>query len=142
MVNRVLLWLARRTAGVEPMNLPQRAYLELRRLDGLPLGLWGGRHLRRLPGGVPTLDPGPPPVVAGAYMVAWGWPSGPDSSAGIGVFEVTLAALLGAADLGAGSIIVAGYRLVTLVRDLIATGIGEIRPQRPGSSKVEPEGPI
>jgi glycosyltransferase 2 family protein len=141
-VNRVLRWLAHRR-GVEPMNLPQRAYLALVGWTAV-YWLWAGATFVAYLAAFPTLEPGPPLVVAGAYMVAWGIgfvvPIAPQ---GIGIFEVTLAALLGVADLGAGSIIVAGYRLVTLVRDLIATGIGEIVASTARARhKVEPEGPI
>ncbi len=141
-VNRVLRWFAHRR-GVEPMNLPQRAYLVLVGWTAL-YWLWAGGTFVAYLAAFPTLDPGPPPVVAGAYMVAWGVgflvPIAPQ---GIGIFEVTLAALLGVADLGAGSIIVAGFRLVTLVRDLIATGIGEIvASTKRSGQEVEPEGPI
>ncbi len=141
-VNRVLLWYAHRR-GVEPMNLPQRGYLVLVGWTAI-YWLWAGVTFVAYLAAFPTLDPGPPLVVAGAYMVAWGVgfvvPIAPQ---GIGIFEVTLAALLGVADLGAGSIIVAGFRLVTLVRDLIATGIGEIFASMSRSGqKVEPEGPV
>jgi glycosyltransferase 2 family protein len=84
----------------------------------------------------PALDAGSPLTVAGAYMVAWGvgWLA-LFAPQGVGVFEVTLAALVGG---GAGiaglAVLVAGYRAVIAVRDLLAAAMAALVDRRSRTS--------
>jgi hypothetical protein len=129
LVNRVLGWIGRRRQ-VEPARLPLGGYAGLLAWT-VVFWTWSSLTFLSYLGAFPDLDPGPLPVVAGAYMVAWGVGFlAPIAPQGLGVFEVTLAALLQVPDLAAGSLVVAGFRLVTLARDLIATGIAETTATR------------
>lgn len=70
----------------------------------------------------PAATDAPAVAVAGAFMVAWGvgWLA-VFAPQGVGVFEVTLAALL-ASGAPAFAGVVAGYRAVVLVRDVVVAG--------------------
>jgi hypothetical protein len=141
LVNRVLRWWAQRR-GVEPLALPGRGYLALVAWTAV-FWLWASLTFVSYLAAFPGLDAGSPVAVAGAYMVAWcvGFVT-PIAPQGLGVFEVTLAAILGIPDLGAGSIIVAGFRLVTLARDIIATAWGEAgAARRRAGQNAGPERP-
>ncbi len=74
-----------------------------------------------------------PLVVPGAYMVAWGvgWLA-VFAPQGVGVFEVTLASTLGAASAGV-ALVLGGYRVIVLARDLLAAGTAAWLHRRDGS---------
>jgi hypothetical protein len=83
----------------------------------------------------PALDAGSPVEVAGAYMVAWGvgWLA-LFAPQGVGVFEVTIAALVGGSTGVAGlAVLVAGYRALIAVRDLAGAAAAAVVDRRPGA---------
>jgi uncharacterized membrane protein YbhN (UPF0104 family) len=71
-----------------------------------------------------------PVTVAGAYMVAWGvgWLA-LFAPQGVGVFEVTLVALVAGSGVGLAVVLV-GYRAVILVRDLAGAAAAGLAGQR------------
>jgi uncharacterized membrane protein YbhN (UPF0104 family) len=131
-VNRLLRLLARLrpSLGVPPV-LAWPAHL---RLVGWVAAFWcaSGSVFALYLSAFPALDAGSPVMIAGAYMVAWGvgWLA-VFAPQGIGVFEVTLAALLGGALAGSGLsegvggvlVLLAGYRALIAVRDVGAAGL-------------------
>ncbi len=137
-VNRFVAWLARRRGGDAAPHLDVRAYLRLVAWT-VAYWLWTSAnfviYLRVFPG----LSTGPAWVVAGAFMVAWGvgflTPIAPQ---GVGVFEVTLAALLVSEGRTEVAVILGGFRALMLVRDAVATAGAEIsssaRRGAPGES--------
>ena len=69
--------------------------------------------------------------VIGGFLFAWGVGFlALVAPQGIGVFEVTLAALLGSDDLTTTAFMIGGYRLVILVRDAIAAIGSEVTATR------------
>lgn len=69
--------------------------------------------------------------VVGGFLFAWGVGFlALVAPQGIGVFEVTLAALLGTDDLTTTAFMIGGYRLVILVRDAIAAIAAEVTAAR------------
>lgn len=65
--------------------------------------------------------------VAGSFMVAWVVGAlALFAPQGIGVFEAAVAALLATDGVASVAVVVAGYRALTLVRDVIALGLGEL----------------
>ena len=121
-LNRVLAFAWRRRGGAPPA-LGWRAVARL--LGWLVLfWAWSGSvfalYLQAFPRALP--DDLPLLVVPGAYMVAWGvgWLA-VFAPQGVGVFEVTLASVLGAASAGV-ALVLGGYRVVVLARDLLAAG--------------------
>jgi hypothetical protein len=108
--------------------------------------LWGGAvfalYVAAFPAATSIRGPAGFLTVMGAYMVAWGvgWLA-LFAPQGIGVFEVTLAALLtgGAALSGASATgpaalaaVLAGYRALVVVRDLSAAGVALLLRRRGG----------
>lgn len=131
-VNRLLRVVARLrpSLGVPPV-LAWPAHL---RLVGWVAAFWcaSGSVFALYLTAFPALDAGSWLTVAGAYMVAWGvgWLA-IFAPQGIGVFEVTLAALLGGAlsgsafsgGVGGVLVLLAGYRALIAVRDVGAAGL-------------------
>lgn len=69
----------------------------------------------------------PPLEIAGSFMVAWVIGAlALFAPQGIGVFEAAVAALLATDGIAGVALVVAGYRALTLVRDVIALGVGEL----------------
>lgn len=65
--------------------------------------------------------------IAGSFMVAWVVGAlALFAPQGIGVFEAAVAALLATDGVASVAVVVAGYRALTLVRDVIALGLGEL----------------
>lgn len=132
-VNRLLALLVRlRPSLGTPLVLGWAAHL---RLVAWTAGfwLWSGGVFTLYLAAFPALDAPGPLVVGGAYMVAWGvgWLA-VFAPQGVGVFEVTLAALLAGVVGGVGGgglvggvvVVLAGYRALIAVRDLAAAGVG------------------
>jgi hypothetical protein len=121
-LNRVLALAWRRRGGPPPAL----GWAAVGRLVGwlVLFWTWSGSvfalYLEAFPRAVP--DGVSPLVVPGAYMVAWGvgWLA-VFAPQGVGVFEVTLASTLGAASAGV-ALVLGGYRVVVLTRDLLAAG--------------------
>jgi uncharacterized membrane protein YbhN (UPF0104 family) len=125
-VNRLLRLLARVRPSIgEPPRLGWLAHL---RLVGWTAAfwVWSGSVFALYLTAFPALDVGRPIAVAGAYMVAWGvgWLA-LFAPQGVGVFEVTLAALL-AGGVGGLAVVIAGYRALIAVRDLTAAGVAAL----------------
>lgn len=65
--------------------------------------------------------------IAGSFMVAWVVGAlALFAPQGIGVFEAAVAALLATDGVAGVAVVVAGYRALTLVRDVVALGVGEL----------------
>ncbi len=138
-VNRFIAWLARRRDRDDPPQLNGRAYLRLISWT-IAYWLWTSTNFVIYLWVFPGLTTGPGWVLAGAFMVAWGigflTPIAPQ---GIGVFEVTLAALLVTDGITEVAVILGGFRALMLVRDALATAVGELNaagtPRGPAGSR-------
>ena len=135
--NWALVRIARRR-GAEPSRLEWGAYGQLL-LWMAVFWIWSAVTFVVYLEAFPGLSPEPPVVVAGAFMVAWGigflTPIAPQ---GLGVFEVTLAAMLVDSGLTEVALVIGGFRALGLVRDLLATGAGELTAML---GKEEPRAP-
>ena len=78
--------------------------------------------------------------LAGAFVLAWGGLRFLSVIApqGIGVVEVTVPSLLGAADPLALGILIFGFRLVLLLRDLLAAAVSELLAARRTTVEADP----
>ena len=78
--------------------------------------------------------------LAGAFVLTWGGLRFLSVIApqGIGVVEVTVPSLLGAADPLALGILIFGFRLVLLVRDLLAAAVSELLAARRTTVEADP----
>ncbi len=78
--------------------------------------------------------------LAGAFVLTWGGMRllSVIAPQGIGVVEVTVPSLLGAADPLALGILIFGFRLVLLVRDLLAAAVAELLAARRTSAEADP----
>jgi uncharacterized membrane protein YbhN (UPF0104 family) len=122
--NRLLAWWERRR-GAEPVAIPRRGYL-----GGVGwlvvFWVWSAITFWVFLQAFPASQVEAAfPRVAGAYMVAWaiGFVT-PFAPQGIGVTEAMLAGFLGAGDPVGIVTLVAGYRVLILIRDGIASLIG------------------
>jgi hypothetical protein len=121
-LNRVLALAWRRRGG----GLPRLGWPAVGRLVGwlVVFWVWSGSVFALYLQAFPRVlgEEVPPLVVPAAYMVAWGvgWLA-VFAPQGVGVFEVTLASTLGVASAGV-ALILGGYRVVVLTRDLLAAG--------------------
>ena len=140
---RVIAWLAARR-GVE-FSLSWRGYLKLL---GVNLFFWGWSavtfllYLRAFP----AADSYRTVLVIGGFLLTWGIGFlAPFAPQGIGVFEVTMATVLQAEEVAGMAVVLGGYRLVLLTRDLIATSTAELiatrRALRGSGRKVTRQGP-
>ena len=121
---RVVAWLAARR-GVE-FSLTWRGYLKLL---GVNLFFWGWSavtfllYLRAFP----ATDSYRTILVVGGFLLTWGIGFlAPFAPQGIGVFEVSMATVLQAEGVVGTAVVLGGYRLVLLARDLVATSIAEL----------------
>lgn len=121
---RVIAWLAARR-GIE-FSLTWRGYLKLL---GVNLCFWGWSavtfllYLRAFP----AADSYRTVLVIGGFLLTWGIGFlAPFAPQGIGVFEVTMATVLQAEGVAGMAVVLGGYRLVLLARDLIATSTAEL----------------
>lgn len=121
---RVVAWFAARR-GVE-FALTWRGYLQLL---GINLVFWGWSavtfllYLRSFP----AADPYRTVLVVGGFLLTWGIGFlAPFAPQGIGVFELTMATVLRAEGVVGMAVVLGGYRLVLLLRDLIATSVAEL----------------
>ena len=140
---RVVAWVAARR-GVE-FSLTWRGYLKLL---GVNLLFWGWSavtfllYLRAFP----AADSYRTSLVVGGFLLTWGIGFlAPFAPQGIGVFEVTMATVLQAEGVVGMAVVLGGYRLVLLARDLIATSTAELiatrRALRGSGRKVTHQGP-
>ncbi len=135
---RVVAWLAARR-GVE-FSLTWRGYL---RLLGVNVVFWGWSavtfllYLRAFP----ATDSYRTILVLGGFLLTWGIGFlAPFAPQGIGVFEVSMATVLQAEGVVGTAVVLGGYRLVLLARDLIATSTAEVIATRKalrGSARKE-----
>ncbi len=115
-------WAARR--GVT-FSLTWRDYLKL---VGVNVVFWGWSALTFLLylRAFPVADPFRTQLVVGGFLLTWGIGFlAPFAPQGIGVFEVGMATVLRAEEVVGLAVVLGGYRLVLLVRDLIATSVAE-----------------
>ena len=120
---RVVAWWAVRR-GVTFL-LTWRDYLKL---VGINVVFWGWSALTFLLylRAFPVADPFRTPLVVGGFLLTWGIGFlAPFAPQGIGVFEVGMATVLRAEEVVGLAVVLGGYRLVLLVRDLIATSVAE-----------------
>ena len=120
---RVVAWFAARR-GVE-FSLTWRGYLQLL---GVNVVFWGWSaitfllYLRAFP----AADTHRTVLVVGGFLLTWGIGFlAPFAPQGIGVFEVAMATVLQAEGVVGTAVVLGGYRLVLLTRDLIATSATE-----------------
>lgn len=121
---RVMAWLAARR-GIE-FSLDWRGYL---RLIGINVVFWGWSavtfllYLRAFP----AADEFRNLLVVGGFLLTWGIGFlAPFAPQGIGVFELTMATVLQAEGMARTLVVLGGYRLVLLARDLISTATAEL----------------
>ena len=120
---RVVAWWAARR-GVE-FTLTWRGYLQL---VGINVVFWGWSALTFLLylRSFPVADPYRTTLVVGGFLLTWGIGFlAPFAPQGIGVFEIGMATVLRAEDVVGMAVVLGGYRLVLLVRDLVATSVAE-----------------
>ena len=133
---RVMAWLASRR-GIE-LALDWRGYL---RLVGINVAFWGWSavtfllYLRAFP----AADEFRTLLVVGGFLLTWGIGFlAPFAPQGIGVFELTMATVLQAEGMTRTVVVLGGYRLVLLARDLIATSTAEFIATRQALREPEP----
>lgn len=121
---RVVTWWAARRGVV--FSLTWRGYLKL---VGINLVFWGWSaltfvlYLRSFP----VADPYRTVLVVGGFLLTWGIGFlAPFAPQGIGVFEVGMATVLRAEEVVGMAVVLGGYRLVLLARDVIATSVAEL----------------
>ena len=140
-LNRSLAWLARRRRLVPP----QLGWAAYGRLLGWMAAFWALSAVAFTVylGAFPDITVPQPVTVAGAFLVAWGVGTlAVFAPQGLGVFEVTLAALLvGRPGVGM-AVVVGGFRALVVVRDVIAFGAGALRhpPSRTPAGNAGPAG--
>ena len=120
---RVVAWWAARRGVV--FSLSWRGYLQL---VGINLVFWGWSALTFLLylRSFPVADPYRTTLVVGGFLLTWGIGFlAPFAPQGIGVFEVGMATVLQAEEVVGMAVVLGGYRLVLLGRDLIATSVAE-----------------
>jgi hypothetical protein len=70
-------------------------------------------------------------IVGGGFLLAWGIGFlAFVAPQGVGIFEVTLASILVSQGVAEVAVVIAGYRVVILVRDVVATGVSEALASR------------
>ena len=127
---RLMAWLAARR-GIE-FALDWRGYL---RLIGVNVVFWGWSALTFLAylRAFPAADEFRTSLVVGGFLLTWGIGFlAPFAPQGIGVFELTMATVLAAEGMTRTAVVLGGYRLVLLARDLLATAAAEIIATRRG----------
>ena len=120
---RLVAWLAARRGVV--FSLTWRGYLQL---VGINLVFWGWSALTFLLylRAFPATDSYRTVLVVGGFLLTWGIGFlAPFAPQGIGVFEVGMATVLQAEGVAGTAVVLGGYRLVLLARDLIATAAAE-----------------
>ena len=127
---RVVAWVAARR-GIE-FSLTWRGYLQLL---GVNVVFWGWSavtfllYLRAFP----ATDTYRTVLVVGGFLLTWGIGFlAPFAPQGFGVFEVAMATVLQAEGVGSTAVVLGGYRLVLIARDLIATSAAEFMATRRG----------
>ena len=125
---RVVAWLAARR-GIE-FALTWRGYLKLLGVNLLFWGWSAGTFLLYLRA-FPATDSYRTILVIGGFLLTWGIGFlAPFAPQGIGVFEVAMATVLRAEGVVGTAVVLGGYRLVLLARDLIATSAAELMATR------------
>ncbi len=133
---RVLAWwAARRGMGV---SLTWRGYVMLIAVNVLFWG-WSALTFLLYLRAFPSTDLYRTILVVGGFLLTWGVGFlAPFAPQGIGVFEVSMTAVL-QADAAAGTaVVLGGYRLVLLARDLIATSTAELATTRRALRETRP----
>ena len=81
-------------------------------------------------------------LVVGGFLLTWGIGFlAPFAPQGIGVFEVAMATVLHAEGVVGTAVVLGGYRLVLVARDLIATGTAEFVATRRALLESQPQEP-
>lgn len=120
-INAVLRFVARRRGG-EPQQLSWRGWSRLVAITVVHWG-WSATTFTVYLHAFPALSVESVAEVAGSFLVAWvvGFLA-IFAPQGLGVFEASVAALLTTANAPAAAVVVAGYRALILVRDVVAFG--------------------
>ena len=129
-------WAARR--GVE-FSLTWRGYLQLIAVNAVFWG-WSALTFLLYLRAFPSADPYRTVLVIGGFLLTWG--AGflaPFAPQGIGVFEVSMAAVLSAEEAAGTAVVLGGYRLVLLARDLIAAPAAELADVRRALRRRRPD---
>lgn len=115
------------------MRLTWSGYL---RLMGVTLGFWAWSAMTFLfyARAFPADDRFGTIVVAGAFLLTWGLSFlAPFAPQGIGVFEVSLALVLGVEGVAGMAVVWGGYRIIIGARDIMAAGLAEWITARRGT---------
>ena len=120
---RVVTWLAARR-GIE-FSFTWRGYLQLIAINVIFWG-WSAVTFLLYLRSFPSTDTYRTILVLGGFLLTWGIGFlAPFAPQGIGVFEVAMATVLHAEGVVGTAVVLGGYRLVLLARDLIATSAAE-----------------
>jgi len=120
---KLVAWYAARRGYT--FSLDWRGYL---RLVLINLVFWGWSALTFLLylRAFPSADPFRTLLVVGGFLLTWGIGFlAPFAPQGIGVFEISMATVLQAEGLAGTAVVLGGYRLVLLARDIFVTPVAE-----------------
>ncbi len=120
---RLVRWLAARR-GMD-FSLGWRGYLQLMGINGV-FWAWSALTFLLYLRAFPATDTYRTILVVGGFLLTWGIGFlAPFAPQGIGVFEMSMTTVLAADEVAGTAVVLGGYRLVLLARDLIATAIAE-----------------
>lgn len=125
----LLAWVAR-TRGTEVRALSWPAHLTIVGWM-IVFWLWSALSFLTYLRAFPSADGFETMTVVGGFMLSWGIGFlAIIAPQGVGVAEASLAAILGSSDLATLALLIGGYRAVILIRDVVATAVGELMRAR------------
>jgi hypothetical protein len=131
-VNRAIGWWSGRTGRPIP-ELSGASYVRFA-LWMVGYWIWAAATFSFYLEAFPDIGDWPILEVSGSFMIAWGTGFlAPIAPQGLGVFEGALTALL-----GVGTdvfIVVAGYRALLVIRDVVANAVAELSSRRSGAAR-------
>jgi hypothetical protein len=138
-VQPVLGWLLRRRGvAMEPMSLDTYARVVL---SVVVFWVWSALTFITYLSAFPPFDGLSAGAVGGGFLFSWGVGFlAFIAPQGLGVFELTLASLLGVGETATVALAIGGYRVVILVRDAVTTAGAEIIAARRGDRRSRPTG--
>ncbi len=124
--------------GAQLATISWRAYMGAAGIS-VAFWIWSGLTFTTYLRAFPVTDSIGMATLIGGFLFAWGVGFlALVAPQGIGVFEVTLAAILFDSGVGETALLIGGYRLITLIRDAIATGLAESTASKFTPSKTHP----
>lgn len=125
-LGRLVAAVARRRGVADPPALTWRSHLRLTAV-AVAFWTWSGGVFALYLAAFPAATDAGPVVIAAGYALAWGvgWLA-VLAPQGIGVFEVVLAALLPSSGVAGLAVLLAGYRALIAVRDLLCASVGAV----------------